>query len=56
MEQQHGWMGSILRVDLSAKTVQTLSVLNYIDSYIGGRGIATRIYWDEVSPETPPPV
>lgn len=47
-------MGSMLRVDLSAKTTQVMSTLDYIDSYIGGRGIATRIYWDEVSPETSP--
>lgn len=46
-----GWCGKILRVDLTRSATTDLDTLDYADLYLGGRGIATRIYWDEVGPE-----
>ncbi len=41
-----GWMGKILFVDLSASKTSETSTEPYIEDYIGGRGIAARIYWE----------
>ncbi|MCF8113166.1 MAG: hypothetical protein K9K21_04845 [Desulfotignum sp.] len=46
-----GWTGSILHVDLSDSAVTRLDSLTYADKYLGGRGIATRLYWEMVKPE-----
>jgi aldehyde:ferredoxin oxidoreductase len=48
----YGWAGKILRVDLDAGSVSEQGTLAYAKRFLGGRGIATRIYWEEVSPET----
>ncbi|MBW2368591.1 MAG: hypothetical protein JRH15_11980, partial [Deltaproteobacteria bacterium] len=45
-----GWTGKILRVDLTNNRVSELDTDDYADRFLGGRGIATRIYWDEVGP------
>ncbi|MFC2058130.1 aldehyde ferredoxin oxidoreductase family protein [Chloroflexota bacterium] len=50
MTGQYGYSGKILRVDLSSKSITSESTLKYADRFIGGRGIATKIYWDEVPP------
>jgi len=47
---EDGYTGRILRVDLSSGSTSDLSTYDYCDDYVGGRGIAARIYWDEVSP------
>lgn len=46
-----GWCGRILKVDLSDSIISELETLNYADRFLGGRGIATRIYWEEVGPD-----
>ena len=46
-----GYAGKILRVDLSSGSTSTLSTLDYTDRFIGGRGIAAKLYWDEVPPD-----
>lgn len=48
--EEYGYTGNILRVDLSSQSITIASTLNYADRFIGGRGIAAKIYWDEVSP------
>ena len=48
----HGWCGQILKVDLSNGRPSTMNTMPYADQYLGGRGIATRIYWEEVLPDT----
>lgn len=48
----HGWCGKILRVNLSDRSIGYLDTMVYADRFLGGRGIATKIYWDEVKPET----
>jgi aldehyde:ferredoxin oxidoreductase len=46
-----GWSGKILKVNLANREVVTLDTMEYADRFLGGRGIATRIYWEEVGPE-----
>lgn len=46
-----GYAGKILRVDLSSRKITEVSTLDYSDKFLGGRGIAAKIYWDEVPPE-----
>ncbi|MBL7119261.1 MAG: hypothetical protein ISS53_01100 [Dehalococcoidia bacterium] len=46
-----GYAGRILRTDLSSRSTTVVSTADYTD-FLGGRGIAAKIYWDEVSPET----
>ncbi len=48
----HGWMGKILHVDLSNSVTTQISTGPYAEKYLGGRGIASRLYWEGVSPET----
>jgi len=42
----------MLRVDLSSRKISEFPTSDYSDRFLGGRGIATKIYWDEVPPET----
>ena len=46
-----GWIGKILKVDLSSSQISELNTMDYADRFLGGRGIATRIYWENVGPE-----
>lgn len=46
----HGWMGKILDVDLTSSKISQIPTEPYIEKYLGGRGIATRLYWEKVSP------
>ena len=47
-----GYAGKILRVDLSSGGCSEMDTADYADSFLGGRGIAASIYWDEVSPDS----
>ena len=47
-----GWMGKILHADLNDGRVTHISTEPYAEKYLGGRGIASRLYWESVSPET----
>ena len=51
MIDHHGYAGEILRVDLSSGEVTSTPTPAYAPSFLGGRGIAARIYWEEVPPE-----
>ncbi|MHB1134686.1 MAG: aldehyde ferredoxin oxidoreductase N-terminal domain-containing protein [Chloroflexota bacterium] len=42
-----GWTGKLLRVDLSTGKLESDDTLRYAD-YIGGRGIAARLAWEEL--------
>ena len=46
----YGWCGKILKIDLSELRISELKTMDYADRFLGGRGIATRIYWEEVRP------
>lgn len=45
-----GYAGKILRVDLSFGTIEESPTSDYAGRFLGGRGLAARIYWEEVSP------
>jgi aldehyde:ferredoxin oxidoreductase len=47
----HGWMGKILRVNLTNSEITQIDTQPYASRFLGGRGIATRIYWETVKPE-----
>ena len=47
----YGWMGKILHVNLNKLEVSDFPTQRYTDLYLGGRGIASRIYWETVAPE-----
>lgn len=54
-EKLFGYHGKILEIDLTRGTIQknTLSQ-SFVEHYLGGRGLATRIFLDEVDPECDP--
>ena len=47
----YGWAGKIVRVDLNEKRVSTTDIEQYCEDFIGGIGIAEKIYWDEGHPD-----
>ncbi len=46
----YGWMGKILQVDLNNSRITEFSTQPYANGYLGGRGVASRIYWERVKP------
>lgn len=52
MESQamYGYAGRIIRVDLSSGHIWTVPTSDYA-RFVGGRGIAAKIHWDEVPPQ-----
>jgi len=51
MAGEFGYAGKILKVDLSSASTSDVPTPDYADRFIGGRGIAAKIYWDEVPPK-----
>ena len=49
---KYGYAGEILNIDLSTGNITWLPTTAYVDRFLGGRGIAAKIYWDMVPPET----
>ena len=49
--ETYGYAGKILRVDLSSGSTSYTPTMDYAEKFVGGRGIAAKIYWDEVPPE-----
>ncbi len=47
----YGWAGKIVRVDLNEKRVSTTDIEQYCEDFIGGIGIAEKIYSDEGHPD-----
>src|SRR3989304_2599813 len=52
MENLYGYCGKILRVDLSTGAITRIPTMDYADRFLGGIGVAAKIFWDEVPPET----
>lgn len=48
----NGYTGVILKVDLSSGEISRLDTAAYADRFLGGRGIAAKLYWDETAPDT----
>lgn len=46
-----GYAGKILKVDLPGGDIGEIPISLYTPKFLGGRGIAAKIYWDEVPPE-----
>ena len=46
MEQLYGWTGKLLHIDLTTRKVVTRDTRDYVDRFIGGKGIGEKIYWD----------
>jgi aldehyde:ferredoxin oxidoreductase len=44
-------MGKVLHVNLSKREVSLFPTQRYTGLYLGGRGVASRIYWETVEPE-----
>jgi aldehyde:ferredoxin oxidoreductase len=47
--QTYGYAGRILKIDLSSRTSETVPSDAYM-RFIGGRGFAARLYWEDVPP------
>jgi len=43
----HGWANRLLRIDLGNRTVQAEPIEAYVPDYLGGRGLAARVLWEE---------
>ena len=43
----HGWSNRILRIDLSDMSVRVQEAAAYVPDFLGARGIAAKIAWDE---------
>jgi aldehyde:ferredoxin oxidoreductase len=52
MTVNNGYAGNILKVDLSSGKKDIIPTDVYIDRFVGGRGIAAKIYLDHVRPES----
>ena len=48
--EHFGYTGNILKIDLSSWYVTRVPTKDYADRFVGGIGVAAKIYWDEVSP------
>ena len=49
MEKTYGWTGRLLRVELPSGRANTTKSNDYTEDFIGGRMLASRLYWDEVA-------
>jgi aldehyde:ferredoxin oxidoreductase len=49
---EFGYAGKILIVDLSSGQTRVMPTSDYAPLFLGGRGIAAKLYWDLVPPET----
>ena len=47
-----GYAGEILKLDLSSRSVSGIPTDDYAERFLGGRGIAAKLYWDIMSPHT----
>lgn len=51
----HGYYGKILEVDLSESRIQSIPLdPRMVEEHLGGRGLATRIFLDEIDPNCDP--
>jgi aldehyde:ferredoxin oxidoreductase len=45
---EYGYAGEILKIDLASRKVDRELTSKYAEKYLGGRGIAAKVYWDTV--------
>ncbi len=51
MAREPGYAGEILMVNLSSGRMWPVPTIDYAARFLGGRGIAAKLYWDGVDPE-----
>lgn len=51
MTEIYGWVGKILRVDLTKGEITEERTTKYAPKFIGGKTMGAKIYWDEVHSE-----
>ncbi len=49
---EYGYAGEILKVNLTDSSIENSPSSDYVNRFIGGRGLAAKLYWDMVPPET----
>lgn len=54
MASDYGYAGKIVLVDLSTARVTTVATSDYAERFVGGKGIAAKIYWDQVPANADP--
>ena len=55
MLERRGYVGKILRIDLSKESHRVERVEEAIfEKYLGGRGVAAKIYFEEIAQEVKP--
>jgi aldehyde:ferredoxin oxidoreductase len=54
MAEYGGWVGKVLRVDLSTGRIWTEDTIEKYRDLLGGTGIGYKVMWDEVPPGTMP--
>jgi aldehyde:ferredoxin oxidoreductase len=54
MAKYGGWVGKVLRVDLSTGRIRAEDTIEKYKDYLGGTGIAYKVLWDEVPSGTKP--
>jgi aldehyde:ferredoxin oxidoreductase len=47
----NGWMGKILKIDLTDSKISSFETRPYAEKFLGGRGIGAALYWENVKPE-----
>lgn len=53
-EELYGWVGEILRVDLTDGKISKEPTMERAKKFVGGMGLGAKIMWDEIKPETKP--
>ena len=53
MEKLFGWAGKILRINLTNGSLSHIPTRDYASRFIGGQGIASRMYWETMSSNRP---
>ncbi|MDD5703401.1 MAG: aldehyde ferredoxin oxidoreductase N-terminal domain-containing protein, partial [Dehalococcoidales bacterium] len=48
---EHGYTGIILKIDLSTGANTRIDTEKYTERFLGGRGTAVKIYWEETTPQ-----
>lgn len=48
--ETYGYVGKIVRIDLTSSMVEEIPTSNYTPDFIGGREICNKIFWDDIKP------
>ena len=48
--EQYGYVGKMLRVNLTTGECTTFPTETYVEGFLGSKGLAAKIYWEEIGP------